>query len=81
MLHSSQFTPSRLSLLGTGITPHLLNRIQLPVRHHNRGQEPEHILDVHSARFSGVLGEEILVSDWLITSHVTEITGSDWLVT
>ena len=25
--------------------------------------------------------EEILVSDWRITSHVTQITGSDWLFT
>ena len=25
--------------------------------------------------------QEILVPDWLITSHVTQITSSDWLLT
>ena len=29
----------------------------------------------------GNQGREILVTDWLITSHVTSISSSDWLVT
>ena len=38
-------------------------------------------LDVFICELMGIWGGGILVCDWPITSHVTQITRSDWSVT